>query len=43
MEPDAPSPWRDVFAAFRYRHFALGALAIFVARLFFFRRDHVEG
>ena len=30
LEPDAPSPWRDVFAAFRYRRFALGALAMFL-------------
>ena len=28
LEPDAPSPWRDVISAFRYRHFALGALAM---------------
>ena len=30
MEPDAASPWRDVAAAFRFRHFALGALAMFL-------------
>ena len=30
LEPDAPSPWRDVFAAFKFRHFALGALAMFL-------------
>lgn len=30
LEPDAPSPWRDVAAAFRHRHFALGALAMFL-------------
>ncbi len=30
LEPDAPSPWRDIFAAFKFRHFALGALAMFL-------------
>ena len=30
LEPNAPSPWRDVIAAFRFRHFALGALAMFL-------------
>ncbi len=30
LEPSAPSPWRDVAAAFRFRHFALGALAMFL-------------
>jgi len=30
LEPDAPSPWRDVWAAFKFRHFALGALAMFL-------------
>ena len=30
LEPDAPSPWKDVLACFRFRHFALGALAMFV-------------
>ena len=30
MEPNAPSPWRDVWACFRFRHFALGALAMFL-------------
>lgn len=30
LEPDAPSPWRDVAAAFRCRRFALGALAMFL-------------
>ena len=30
LEPNAPSPWRDVLAAFKYRRFALGALAMFL-------------
>lgn len=30
LEPDAPSPWGDIFAAFKFRHFALGALAMFL-------------
>jgi FHS family L-fucose permease-like MFS transporter len=30
LEQDAPSPWRDIIAAFGYRHFALGALAMFL-------------
>lgn len=30
LEPNAPSPWRDVWACFRFRHFALGALAMFL-------------
>ena len=30
LERDAPSPWRDVAAAFKFRHFALGALAMFL-------------
>ena len=28
LDPDAQSPWRDVLVCFRFRHFALGALAI---------------
>ena len=30
LEPNAPSPWRDVWACFGFRHFALGALAMFL-------------
>jgi len=30
LEPDAPSPWRDILSAFKFRHFALGALAMFI-------------
>lgn len=30
LEPNAPSPWKDVRACFRFRHFALGALAMFL-------------
>ena len=30
LDPAAPSPWGDVAAAFRFRHFALGALAMFL-------------
>ena len=30
LEPSAPSPLRDVLAAFKFRHFALGALAMFL-------------
>ena len=30
LEPDAASPWRDVLSAFKVRHFALGALAMFL-------------
>jgi FHS family L-fucose permease-like MFS transporter len=30
LEPNASSPWRDVVAAFKFRHFALGALAMFL-------------
>ena len=30
LEPNAPSPLRDVWACFRFRHFALGALAMFL-------------
>jgi len=30
LEPDAPSPWKDVWACFRFRNFALGALAMFL-------------
>lgn len=30
LEPNAPSPWKDVWACFRFRHFALGALAMFL-------------
>ena len=30
LEPEAPSPWRDVFSCFRFRHFAFGALAMFL-------------
>ena len=30
LDPSAPSPWRDIAACFRYRHFALGALAMFL-------------
>lgn len=30
LEPDAPSPWKDVWVCFRFRHFALGALAMFL-------------
>ena len=30
LEPDAPSPWRDILSAFKFRHFALGALAMFL-------------
>ena len=28
LEPNTPSPWRDVIAAFKFRHFALGAVAM---------------
>ena len=30
LDPSAPSPWKDVWACFRFRHFALGALAMFL-------------
>lgn len=30
LEPEAPSPWKDAWACFRFRHFALGALAMFL-------------
>ena len=30
LEPNAPSPWRDIWSAFKFRHFALGALAMFL-------------
>ena len=30
LEPNAPSPWENIFACFRFRHFALGALAMFL-------------
>ena len=30
LEPGAPSPWKDVWACFGFRHFALGALAMFL-------------
>ena len=30
LEPNAPSPLRDVWACFGFRHFALGALAMFL-------------
>lgn len=30
LDPAAPSPWRDMLAAFKFRHFALGALVMFI-------------
>ena len=30
LDPASPPPWRDIAAAFRIRHFALGALAMFL-------------
>lgn len=30
LEPDAPSPWKDIRECFRLRHFALGAVAMFL-------------